>query len=47
MIEFIVSGRLLQILANVLMAEILIGLIAVLLTLLTLGIKGLWSLFND
>lgn len=47
MIDFVISGRLLQVLANVLMAEILIGLIAALLTLLILGIKGLWSLFND
>lgn len=47
MIEFIVSGRLLQILANILMADILICIGITLSALVTLGIKGLWRLFND
>ena len=47
MIEFLVSDYLLKILANMVMAQMIIGLGIVFFVLFLIGIKGLWRLFND
>lgn len=47
MIEFFTSDYLLKILANLLMAQMLICLGIAFFVLFLIGIKGLWRLFND
>ena len=47
MIQFLVSDCLLKILANIVMAQLLIGLDIAFLVLFLIGLKGLWRLFND
>ena len=47
MIEFLASDCLLKILANIVMAQLLIGLDIAFFVLFLIGIKGFWRLFND
>ncbi len=45
MIEFLTNGRLLEVLANLIMVIMLIGLNATIVVLFVIGLRGIWRLF--